>query len=173
MGNVSHSSGPAAADDDSPSLTVLAAYGALAFPLAAAFIALQVIVPTFYAQALGLSLTAVGGILLTARLWDMFTDPLVGYLSDRTPAAWGRRKIWVVASAIVAVDVEGLVMHGVASLRQFVSISPHCGEKQHNLLLMVSDVGTQAEVLANEDRYLIRRGQKPPWKQLVSEQYKR
>jgi len=29
---------------------VLAAYGSLAFPLAAAFIALQVIVPTFYAK---------------------------------------------------------------------------------------------------------------------------
>ena len=50
-------------------MPVLAAYGSLAFPLAAGFIALQVIVPTFYAQALGLSLSAVGGILLVARLW--------------------------------------------------------------------------------------------------------
>ena len=81
------------------SLGVLAAYGSLALPLAAGFIALQVIVPTFYAQALGLSLTAVGGILLVARLWDMVTDPLVGFLSDRTPPRWGRRKIWVIASA--------------------------------------------------------------------------
>lgn len=84
---------------DAPSLVVLSAYGSLAFPLAGAFIALQVIVPTFYAQALGLSLSAVGGILLAARLWDLFTDPLVGFLSDRTPAKWGRRKAWVVASA--------------------------------------------------------------------------
>lgn len=82
-----------------PSNPTLAAYGALAFPLAGAFIALQVIVPTFYAQALGLSLTAVGTILLAARLWDLFTDPLVGYLSDHTPPAWGRRKAWIVASA--------------------------------------------------------------------------
>jgi GPH family glycoside/pentoside/hexuronide:cation symporter len=58
-----------------------------------------VIVPTFYAQALDLSLTSVGGILLIARLWDMFTDPLAGYLSDRTPARWHRRKLWIVASA--------------------------------------------------------------------------
>ena len=82
-----------------PSNAVIAAYGSLAFPLAGAFIALQVIVPTFYAQASGLSLTAVGGILLAARLWDLCTDPLVGYLSDHTPPAWGRRKAWVVASA--------------------------------------------------------------------------
>jgi len=85
--------------DDRPTPAVLAAYGALAFPLAAAFIALQVIVPTYYAQALGLKLSAVGAILLTARLWDMLTDPIVGYLSDRTPGAWGRRKLWVVGSA--------------------------------------------------------------------------
>jgi GPH family glycoside/pentoside/hexuronide:cation symporter len=69
--------------------TVLAAYGSLAFPLAGAFIALQVIVPTYYAQALGLSLSAVGAILLAARLWDLFTDPIVGYLSDRTPRTPG------------------------------------------------------------------------------------
>lgn len=85
--------------DEKTPLAVLAAYGPLAFPLAAAFIALQVIVPTYYAQALGLSLTAVGGILLVARLWDLFTDPLIGYLSDRTPESLGRRKIWIVASA--------------------------------------------------------------------------
>lgn len=82
-----------------PSLSVLFAYGSLAFPLAGAFIALQVIVPTYYAQSLGLSLSAIGGILLAARLWDLFTDPIVGYLSDRTPASWGRRKAWVVGSA--------------------------------------------------------------------------
>ncbi|GAB5413904.1 MAG: MFS transporter [Congregibacter sp.] len=100
------SDGQPTVDDAAPSLTQLAAYGSLAFPLAAAFIALQIIVPTFYAQAMGLSLAAVGGILLAARLWDLFTDPLVGYLSDRTPARWGRRKAWVVGSApLIAASV--------------------------------------------------------------------
>ena len=90
---------PTPASADAPlDIKTLAAYGSLAFPMAAGFIALQVIVPTFYAQALGLSLSAVGGILLVARLWDMVTDPLVGFLSDRTPAHWGRRKLWVIAN---------------------------------------------------------------------------
>ena len=93
-------------DDPAIPLGVLAAYGGLALPMAAGFIALQVIVPTFYAQALGLSLTAVGGILLVARLWDMVTDPLVGFLSDRTPTRFGRRKVWVLASApLIATSV--------------------------------------------------------------------
>lgn len=81
------------------SKTVLAAYGSLAFPLAAAFIALQVIVPTFYAENTTLSLTAIGGILLLARLFDSITDPLVGYWSDQSTVGFGRRKIFVVAAA--------------------------------------------------------------------------
>ncbi len=97
---------PRELDDRNIPLATLAAYGGLAFPLAAGFIALQVIVPTFYAQVLGLSLSAVGGILLVARLWDMVTDPVVGFLSDHTPPRWGRRRLWVIVSApLIAVSV--------------------------------------------------------------------
>ena len=77
---------------------VLHAYAGVAFPLAAAFIALQVIVPTFYAEVTGLSLTTIGIVLLVARLWDTFTDPIVGTLSDLSKVGFGRRKIWIVAS---------------------------------------------------------------------------
>jgi len=84
----------------------LLAYGSLAFPIAAAFIALQVIVPTYYAQYTNLSLTAVGGILLIARLCDTVTDPLVGYWSDQSTTRFGRRKIFMVLSApLLAVSV--------------------------------------------------------------------
>jgi len=87
------------------SRTTIAAYGSLAFPLAAAFIALQVFVPTFYAESTGLSLTAIGVILLIARLCDTVTDPIVGYLSDITPTAWRRRKLFVViASPLIAIS---------------------------------------------------------------------
>ncbi|MFK7859447.1 MAG: MFS transporter [Granulosicoccus sp.] len=81
------------------SKSILAAYGSLAFPLAAAFIALQVIVPTFYAENTTLSLTAIGGILLLARLCDTVTDPLVGYWSDQSTVRFGRRKLFVVIAA--------------------------------------------------------------------------
>lgn len=83
------------------STSVLHSYGAVAFPLAAAFIALQVIVPTFYAETTGLSLTTIGLVLLAARMWDLFTDPIVGTLSDMTPARFGKRKAWMVMSVPV------------------------------------------------------------------------
>ena len=79
---------------------VLYAYGSLGFPLAAAFIALQVIVPTFYAESTSLSLSLIGIILMIARLFDMATDLIVGHLSDRSNFAWGRRKTFVMAAAI-------------------------------------------------------------------------
>lgn len=85
---------------------VLAAYGSLAFPLAAAFIALQVIVPTYYAESTSLSLSLIGGLLLLARLCDIVTDPLVGYWSDQSKNRFGRRKVFVVAAApLVALSV--------------------------------------------------------------------
>jgi len=105
-------------------LVVLAAYGSLALPVAAGFIALQVIVPTFYAQALGLSLSAVGGILLVARLWDMVTDPVVGFLSDRTPTRFGRRKVWVAASApLIAISVWMLFNPGEQVSNSYLLVS--------------------------------------------------
>jgi GPH family glycoside/pentoside/hexuronide:cation symporter len=42
----------------------------------------------------------VAVILLFARVWDAVSDPLVGYLSDRTQTRWGRRRPWFAASAL-------------------------------------------------------------------------
>ena len=42
----------------------------------------------------------MGILIAAARLWDGVTDPLVGYLSDRTRSPVGRRRIWLYASAL-------------------------------------------------------------------------
>jgi len=94
--DASHASAPGRADR--LKLTILSAYGAIAFPLAGAFITLQVLIPTHYAETTALSLSTIGTIMLVARLWDTITDPLIGFLSDKTPQRWGRRRIWVLGS---------------------------------------------------------------------------
>lgn len=54
-----------------------------------------------YATDVLLIAPATMGILIAgARLWDGFTDPLVGYLSDRTRSRYGRRRVWLYASAL-------------------------------------------------------------------------
>jgi len=43
---------------------------------------------------------AIGFMLLAARVWDAVTDPAAGWLSDRTHSHIGRRRPWLLASAI-------------------------------------------------------------------------
>jgi GPH family glycoside/pentoside/hexuronide:cation symporter len=67
--------------------------------------------PAFYTQDLGLGMAAVGGILMLSRFWDVVTDPVIGYLSDRTRTAIGRRKPWIIASVpIVMIAVYHLFL---------------------------------------------------------------
>ncbi|HSO48760.1 MAG TPA: MFS transporter [Rhizobiaceae bacterium] len=77
----------------------LAAYGAVALPLAALTLPLYLVVPTFYAEALGVPLAVVGTILLAVRIFDAVNDPVIGWLADRWPAR-NRRKSWIALFAL-------------------------------------------------------------------------
>jgi glycoside/pentoside/hexuronide:cation symporter, GPH family len=70
-----------------------------AIPISALGLPIVVYLPPFYAEDMGLSLTLVGTIFMVARFWDIFTDPVLGILSDRYPSRWGRRRHWIVVSA--------------------------------------------------------------------------
>ena len=59
------------------------AYGLLGLPLAFVALPLYVILPNYYAKEFGVPLAMLGAILLGARLFDAFIDPLLGRLSDR------------------------------------------------------------------------------------------
>ena len=43
---------------------------------------------------------AMGSLLMLARIWDAISDPLAGFLSDRSTARRGRRRAWMFAAAI-------------------------------------------------------------------------
>ncbi len=77
------------------SRTTLIAYGLPALPLAAILLPAFIYLPTFYAKDLGLGLAVVGLVRLVAGLFDVFTDPLIGMMSDRSKSAIGRRKIYI------------------------------------------------------------------------------
>jgi GPH family glycoside/pentoside/hexuronide:cation symporter len=42
----------------------------------------------------------IGSLLLVARVWDAVTDPAAGWLSDRTNTTLGRRRPWLLGSAL-------------------------------------------------------------------------
>ena len=57
---------------------------------------LVLFIPSFYADDLSLPLASVGMAIAISRLLDVFTDPIMGILSDRWHTRWGRRKPWLV-----------------------------------------------------------------------------
>ena len=72
--------------------------------MAIAFINLPaaIVLPTFYVEHTAATLTGIGVVNLLRWWFDAATDPVVGYLSDRTRTRWGKRKPWLVVGAIVS-----------------------------------------------------------------------
>ncbi len=76
----------------------LLAFASPAAPIAAMGLPIAVYLPPFYATEMGLGLATVGWVFMIARFWDVFTDPVLGVLSDKYRTRWGRRRHWIVAS---------------------------------------------------------------------------
>ncbi|RQO82645.1 MFS transporter [Acidovorax sp. FJL06] len=83
------------------------AYGLLGLPLAFVALPLYVLLPNHYAREFGMPLATLGSVLLAARLFDAFTDPLLGRLSDHL---FGRsvRAVLAVGAGSAVVLVLGL-----------------------------------------------------------------
>lgn len=83
--------------------STLVAFAAPAAPISALGLPLAVYLPPFYAEQMGLGLSMVGTVFMITRFWDVFTDPVLGTLSDRLRSPWGRRRHWIVLSVPIVV----------------------------------------------------------------------
>lgn len=61
----------------------------------------------------------IGTILFAARFWDAISDPMAGYLSDRTQSRFGRRRIWLVGAAIPVAVTYVMLWSPPTSLEPF------------------------------------------------------
>ena len=84
---------------DQLSKKIIYAHGSIGLPLAVIGYPLSIWIPAHYSGGLGLSLATVGTILMLARLSDVFTDPIMGELSDRWRTPMGRRRPWLLIGA--------------------------------------------------------------------------
>jgi len=61
-----------------------------------------IIAPFFLTTVLGASAATAGIVLMLAKIWDIFSNPLMGALSDATTSRWGRRRPYLVLGGVVA-----------------------------------------------------------------------
>jgi len=103
------------------------AYGLLGLPLAFVALPLYVILPNHYAREFGVPLATLGAILLGARLFDAFIDPLLGRLSDRLFARSARAVLMLgaVAALLLALGFALLFfppVKGLAALAAWAAV---------------------------------------------------
>ena len=61
---------------------------------------MSVLFAIFMTDVAGLSLANAALVILIGRVWDAVTDPVMGFLTDRTRSRWGRRRPYLLFGAI-------------------------------------------------------------------------
>ena len=59
-------------------------YSLAEMPINIALFPILVFIPKFYTGEMGVPLALAANIILAVRIFDVFTDPVVGYINDRT-----------------------------------------------------------------------------------------
>ncbi|MBT5572613.1 MAG: MFS transporter [Alphaproteobacteria bacterium] len=78
------------------SITTLVIFASISMPISLLAIGMFMFVPRVYSSLGGITMGDAGLVILVTRFWDFFTDPLVGWLSDKTQTRFGRRIPWMV-----------------------------------------------------------------------------
>ena len=79
----------------------------------------QLLVLSFLTNYLNVPVGIAGLLTTSVLIFDIITDPIVGYLSDRTHSRWGRRVPWMVIGALILSG--GLI--GLFGVPQSLSLS--------------------------------------------------
>jgi GPH family glycoside/pentoside/hexuronide:cation symporter len=87
---------------DSLPLRVKIAYGAPSFAGAGMAIPIVIHLTIFYSDTILVPLGFIALVKAVARAFDALTDPLMGWITDRTRTRWGRRRPWLMIGAPLA-----------------------------------------------------------------------
>ncbi len=119
-----------------------------AMPLGMLTLPMSAYLPPLYAAS-GVPLAMIGLLFMAVRIFDVFTDPLMGALSDRTTGRFGRRRPWVLAASVpMAVCVWWLFAPpagaGFEWLATLLFLTMLC-----TTMMGISHAGWSADVAAN------------------------
>lgn len=95
---------PAAPSDDShplPTATILS-WATGAFGVAVLMNGISGLVLFYLTVVVKLNPAVAGFLVLVSRLWDAVSDPVAGYITDRTESSMGRRRPWLLGGAFIS-----------------------------------------------------------------------
>ncbi|MDP1737052.1 MAG: MFS transporter [Caulobacter sp.] len=81
----------------------LAAFALPCVPVAAMLLPVTVYLPNYYATELGVGLGVLASAFAIVRLFDLWLDPALGFMIDKTNTRFGRYRPWLVAGTPLAV----------------------------------------------------------------------
>ena len=64
-------------------------------PVSMALFPVIVFIPKFYTTDMAVPMALAATIMLAVRISDVFTDPFFGFITDKYPTPWGRRRFWI------------------------------------------------------------------------------
>jgi Na+/melibiose symporter-like transporter len=82
-------------------LKSILSYSFQSFYLAGSFLLLFIFLPTFYNLSIGIPLSVIGLVILTSRLFDVISDFLIGYLSEKRIISGRSKKNQILLGIIV------------------------------------------------------------------------
>ena len=96
--------------------SVISAYGAPGVGAGYMYLLIGFYIMKFSTDVLLIAPAVMGTIFGISRVWDAVSDPLVGYMSDRTRHSLGRRRLWLLLSIVPISGTFIMVFSPPASL---------------------------------------------------------
>jgi len=118
---------PATSEDRVPVLTVIV-YGLPQLGVGATFFLIGMYFMKYSTDVLLIGPGVMGTIFGLSRIWDAISDPVAGFLSDRSRARMGRRRAWMLASVLPLVVFTVMLWSppqdlGATALKVWVALS--------------------------------------------------
>ena len=98
-------------------VSVLLTYSAPSIGLHFTFMLMGLYFFKFATDVLLLAPAVLGVLIGGSRLWDAVSDPIAGYLSDRTRTRYGRRRPWMAAAALAVLNTPSTLANDLIQRR--------------------------------------------------------